>query len=266
MRVTKETITPKKAAEYLKLNVCNRPLSRSYSEFLGQIMTENKFRTNADAIRFANLENGNGEVLIDGQHRLTAAVISGKSFTTLVARGLSKEDFDSIDQGRKRTISDTMARRGEENYVHLASALYQLRNLQQGYHNFHGRLRPDQANELLEKHPTLRESVSFIRSLPTVFRLCSTGMAAALHYLFTKKDKDLADLFFQSLNTGADLKAGHPIYRLRETLLRAAASRTQKMAPTATCALLIKSWNFVRNKQTVKSLQWKNSEEFPEIQ
>lgn len=99
VNITKESITPKKAAEWLKRNVANRPLSQRTVTNYATAMADRAWKLNGDSIRF----NGSGD-LIDGQHRLTGCVKAGVPFDSYVIRGLDHDAFDTIDQGRRRTI------------------------------------------------------------------------------------------------------------------------------------------------------------------
>lgn len=59
----KETITPKKAMEWLQRNVANRPMSHKRVLGYAQAILAGAWKVNGDCIRF----NGNGD-LIDGGH------------------------------------------------------------------------------------------------------------------------------------------------------------------------------------------------------
>jgi hypothetical protein len=87
VNISKETVTPKKAMEWLKRNIANRPLSPVTVNNYARAMSDRAWKLNGDCVRF----NGNGD-LVDGQHRLTACVKSGQSFETYIVRGRSVRD------------------------------------------------------------------------------------------------------------------------------------------------------------------------------
>lgn len=97
-----ETITPKKAAEWLeKHNTTNRPKRPSWVDALSRMMKDGRFHLTHQGIAF----NCDG-TLLDGQHRLMAIVQSGVTVKMYVARGIAREATYGIDQHRVRTITD----------------------------------------------------------------------------------------------------------------------------------------------------------------
>ena len=68
IQVEIETITPAKAAEYLKFNRSNRRVIYRRVDFYVKQMEKNQWKLTGDSIKF------NGQNLIDGQHRLEAVI------------------------------------------------------------------------------------------------------------------------------------------------------------------------------------------------
>lgn len=101
MNTQLETITPRIAAEYMKLNSANRKLRSTYVSYLANEIVSGRWRTTNQGIAF--LENG---TLADGQHRLSAIIEAGEPAAMLVTRGLSADAMSAIDVGAKRTVSD----------------------------------------------------------------------------------------------------------------------------------------------------------------
>lgn len=101
LSMTVETITPKKAAEYLKTNIDNpRKLSRSTVVMYAEEIRNGRWALNGEAICFG--EDGK---LKNGQHRLAGIVMAKKSIETVVVRGVAN-DVTAYDIGKKRTITD----------------------------------------------------------------------------------------------------------------------------------------------------------------
>ena len=86
LTVTVETITPELAEQYLGNNHKHREIRDSKVEKLAAAMTDDNWQLNGKTIVFD--KDG---VLLNGQHRLTAVILSGKSLTTLVVKGIEKE-------------------------------------------------------------------------------------------------------------------------------------------------------------------------------
>lgn len=260
MNVSKETITPKKAMEWLKKNVHNRPLGQRHISRLASAMTAGQWKLNGETIKF----NGNGD-LIDGQHRLNACVKSGVSFDAYIVRGLDHGSFDTIDQGKARTAGDVLARRGEKSYCTLSAAvrIVHIIGLNTGGFDKSTSIRADEVVACLEANPGLRESCEFVLQFqkPVV----QQSVTVALHYLFSQKDKARADAFWIRVLGGEGLTGGMPEYRLRERFItnRTAAAKL----PTADIlGLSIKAWNFAKEGKSVKSLGYRSDEAFPAIQ
>ena len=100
----KENITPSKAAEYLKANRSNRPVNRKHVERLARAISNGEWLINGESIKW------NCSDLIDGQHLLLAVIMANKPIETYVVRGLQDAAFDSLDQGKSRSLGDILAR------------------------------------------------------------------------------------------------------------------------------------------------------------
>lgn len=96
-----EWITPELAEEILSRNVNNRPLSMRRVRSLVEQIKAGAWSVINQGIGIAD----NGD-LIDGQHRLTAIVLSGTPVMMNVMRGMKKSSAQVIDSGAKRTPSD----------------------------------------------------------------------------------------------------------------------------------------------------------------
>lgn len=260
MNIQKEQVTPKKAIQWLKRNIANRPLSDRTSKKYADIMRRGRWRLNGETIKF----NRNGD-LIDGQHRLTACVESGCSFDVYVVRGLEHDAFDTIDQGKLRTAGDVLARRGEPNYYMLAAALnvvYQI-TYRGDLDGGKGPVRTDEIVDTLESNPEIRECCSFASGCKQD-RLLAPSVVAALLYLFRTVDTAKANEFFKNVCTGENISSSMPEFRLRKRLIENKAA-VAKLCRRDICALVIKSWNNARLGKQVKALAFFDREEFPKI-
>lgn len=264
MQITKETITVKKAMEYIKRNINNRPLSRPWVEELSEIITAGEFKMNGDAIRF----NSNGD-LIDGQHRLHACILSGIPIETYVVRGLEHAAFDTIDQGKRRKSSDILARQGEKQYTALAAAVKAVHEIQNNYAITHKKaFRPSILQKTLAECDGIREVVDECLQMMRTNKarsLINPGVACAMMYLTRKSNRQLADLFWSRVYGGESLTKSMPEYLLRQRLTENATS-VARLPRDAMVALVIKAWNAVKTGQSVKCLKWNSNEEFPMVQ
>ena len=93
-------------------------------------------------------------------------------------------------------------------------------------------------------------------------------MAIALHYLFTKRSKDKADLFFHQISTGENIDIFDPAYLLRQRMIDNATSKA-KLSRRYISALFIKAWNAYYSGGQLKTLRFRETgdaaETFPDI-
>lgn len=151
MRYEREFITPEIAAELLGRNGSNRPKRPHHSRAMAQEMAGGRWRETHQGIAID--EHG---ALQDGQHRLEAITICGIGQWMWVARETPATNFNHIDVGLRRAVSDFIAIRGYKN-ARFVSALGCLAwQWEHGQANFPtGRVRDDQIHSMLERFPAL---------------------------------------------------------------------------------------------------------------
>lgn len=81
-------------------------------------LSENKWALNGETVKFA--DDG---FLIDGQHRLEACVRANTAFIAHVVFGIDRESFQTIDIGKRRDGSDTLAMMGVPNYKNASTII-----------------------------------------------------------------------------------------------------------------------------------------------
>lgn len=261
MNIEKVTITPKMAKVFLAKNTRNRPVNERNLSVLAGEMLSGRWKFNGDAIRM------NGDLLIDGQHRLLACMKSDVEFETLLIDGLNPDVFDTIDAGRKRKPSDTLAILGEINTSALASSLIFIDHYLTGNVRTRPSITSTKIEALLIENPENRESVRIITSM-NFSRMAPTSILVGLHYLFSRSSKEAADDFFKSFSKGINLCETDAIYLLRERLMKNLI-RQAKLPRHHLSALIIKAWNATVINKPMRSLRWQgdgaNKEAFPTI-
>lgn len=251
-------ITPDLATEWLNANTENRPLRESSVLVLARDMREGRWKVNGEAIKWSS-----DGILLDGQHRLFACIEAGVPFTTMVTFGLDPEVFATLDRGRRRTPADSLALLGEPNAEVLAAAVKKLAQLKRGVLFQHGpasTVGPEETIEVLGQHPRIRESIPFSRK---VGRLAPPSLSTFLHFMFTQRDRALADWFMDRLGSGIGLLGTHGVYHLRKRL-ESNLIVTAKLPEKHVAALFIKAWNAHRAGRKVRTLRWRNTGEKPE--
>lgn len=257
-----ENITPKRAAEILKMNTFNRPLSKPHLAFLCKCLQNGEWKVNADSIRISP-EN----VLLDGQHRLTAVIETGITIKSYVAYNVPKDTFDTIDSGLKpRGGADVLALRGEKNYTLLAGTVrgYFVYTNKFWSNTKEQKLSNQQIEDILDENPHIRNSVSIVvKHRKGLAPLAQMRLFAVCHAIFSLISKVDADDFIKKLSSGAELKEHNPVLVLRNRLIENKSS-IRKFNSHHAMALIIKSWNVFRKNNYIKCLKWDAEKEgFP---
>lgn len=95
-------VTPDLAREMLKNNTENRPVKKTGIARYAAIMQAENWTLSPDGIIFSN------DRLIQGQHRLNAVIVSGKSVEFIVWTNVDDNVFKALDRGVSRTASDAL--------------------------------------------------------------------------------------------------------------------------------------------------------------
>jgi hypothetical protein len=263
LQVRLEHITPERAEEILSHNDGNRRIASAVVDKYSRDIAAGAWVLNGQTIKI-----GRSGRLLDGQHRCAAAIRAQQGFDAIVVEGLDESVFDTFDLGTRRSIGDILIDKQETNTSTLAAALRQLWLLKKQLLQY--RVVSPTVSELLdtlEEEPELRESVKFSNRVRDV---TSPSLLCALHYLFSRIDKERADEFMARLSDGLHLDdTANPIWRLRKRLLDDRASKKRDMSDAERAAIVIKAWNAYVRGDPLLSLKWANAgpkkEEFPTI-
>lgn len=245
------------ARRVLEKNTRNRPISELHVRRLMNEMTSGRWQYNGDTIRWSK-EN----VLLDGQHRLTALarLDDSVSFPFLVVRGLPTESQDTMDQGRTRTAGDQLnidgiTNNNDSKIVAGAIRVY-LQWMGGGLFGdvISNRISNPEVVQWAKDHPTeialireiLCDRVRRVKTRP------SLTVAVLLHFYLL--DGESARAFAEGLFSGAGLETGNPILTLRDRLDRI---RTQgvKTADRDIIAFFIIAWNAWRSGRKMEKFQ-----------
>ena len=261
-RVEKVFVTPKMAGQWLCKNVINRKLINSHVKSLEQILLRGEWVLNGDTIRF-----GTDGALKDGQHRLTACVLSGVGFWSFVAYNLDEEAFDTIDTtSRPRATRDVLTIHSKLNATTLASAvkfLWVFRTRGQVYDggaDTQG-FSPKMCLQILERRPSIEHWVGRAVASGRVFPSC--GLLSALSYLFASVDLSMAEDLLAVMGEGSS-DIDRPFNILRESLINRRMV-SHRMRTRALAFMTIKAWNSELSADWLKKVYFKPTEDFPLI-
>lgn len=254
------TITPVWAARMLETkNIGNRSMKLSHVDSLAREITAGRWKVNGDTICF------NGDRLIDGQHRLAAIVKAGVAVQSLVVEGVASDVFETKDTGVRRSAGDTLGCHGETWANRLAAMLALVDRYCTGRMALSFSYSNSEVVLLLAKYPGARDA---IHSLAKKGYLAPPSVIDACHYLFGRKDPQLAASFMDKILRGSGISEGDPEYVLREKLVLNSLS-TAKLSKNQIMAMFIKAWNAAREGRKISLLRWvekgDHAEPFPII-
>ncbi len=259
--------SPEVASQCLALNAKNRPLSPSLRATYAETMRRGLWHSaNGQSVSFSAAGN-----LDDGQHRLWGCVDSALPLKIMVVFGNAKGAFASIDRGKKRTDSDTLAVRGVANPTLSASVSRLIWRWRSG--SLHDRCKAALTAEIPdlvdEYDPELHEAIA-AAGTNKKFRMFGTPtLTVFMWYAFTSTHPDKVEKFFEGVISGTNLTLGDPRLALRTRILSMRNMRGTRNNSVEPMALWIKAWNAYIEGATVKLLVWRyaepNNEAFPTI-
>lgn len=259
------TVTPEKAQSLLGNKALNRKISVHHTTRYADAMNKDLWQFDGMPIRI----DWFGQML-DGQQRCLSIIKSGKPQKILIIYGLDPNTIKIMDSGKVRSLADNLMIAGEQYYNALASALqlyvcYKAKKrLSGGLLNRTG-LQTEEMFDVLFNNPSLRISVKYARAAKPIL---SIAIGTFLHYIFSKKNKEQANEFFEKLISGEGFVKKDPIRVLRDKLL---FNKTEaiKMEREYKIAITIKAWNAFRDNGQMTKLTWRGSrksdEPMPEV-
>lgn len=250
-------IDPPMARRLLEKNTHNRPISELHVDRLMKEMLSGRWQYNGEAIKWS-VDN----VLLDGQHRLTAlARLDDDSITLpfLVVRGLPAETQNTMDQGRTRSAADQLHLAGvtDRDTKTIAGAIRVYIEWRSGG-LFRDRTRARVSNpevvQWAQSHPVEMAVMANIISaeMRRVKVRPSLTLAILLH--FHLLDGEAAREFSAGLYSGANLEEGNPILTLRDRLDRI-QKHGFKVSDRDIIAFFIVAWNAWRQGRKMSKFQ-----------
>lgn len=251
-------IDPPMARRVLEKNTRNRPISELHVQRLMNEMLSGRWQYNGEAVKWSA-----DNVLLDGQHRLTAlSRIKDDEFKLpfLVVRGLPTASQDTMDQGRTRTAGDQLNIDGITNGTDSRIVAGAIRVYIQWMTG--GLFRDQSASRIsnpevvtwAKDHPLeialmadiLCDRLRRVKTRP------SLTLAVLLHFYLI--DGEAAREFAGGLFSGAGLEPGDPILTLRDRLDRI---RTQgiKTVDRDIIAFFVIAWNAWRSGRKMEKFQ-----------
>lgn len=258
MEIQTIQVTPRMAAEWLAANTTNnRRISRQLVNQYAHDMIQGRWEHTGEAIKFD--QEGR---LIDGQHRLTAVVLSKKTITMMVVKGLEHKVIQVIDTGRSRSAGDALTISGISASANATAAL--ARKII-GYRSGTDQLFDSKKIRMRGQPITNRDIIDFCERFDLsphinfsgrilyhqVAKIFTGGEWAFLHWLFSQKDPAQAEDFLTRLATLDGVGRSSPIRLLFEKISRS----TIKLDGKQKLSAAILAWNAFRNGDTMLSIR-----------
>lgn len=229
MKVTIENITPAWAHTRLANKAPNRAIKQSHVLSLAEAMGRGEFRLVPNPICI-----GADGKLYDGEHRLRAVVLSGKTIPMFVCYGVTEEIRQVIDKGVQRRLGDELTLYRNKQYATLHAAYVGLtaQILAGSLGGGANYVKINTLDAYDHWYNICREGVDWAIdefSKDNAMKGRSIGGALAFAH---KADPVAIEKFGRRLREGLNLKKDDPAFVLREFILkRARAEGTAKIKP-----------------------------------
>jgi hypothetical protein len=251
-------VTPDLARELLTRNTHNRPASTFKIDEYAKAMLAGEWKFNGDSIRISDTG-----VLLDGQTRLAAIIKANTPQKMGLWWGIEADAQNVMDTGRKRTFANALSLEGESYPTAVAALTNLLMAWEKGARgsyltgNTMSLQIPEQLRYFHEHKHEIRHAVRAVAG-KQVYSVQPRVLALA-YTLFARIEPEDAMFFLDRLISGASLEVTHPVLVLRTRLAseRAKAESGAAVHPSYILALIIKSWNFYRQGQSISRLQYK---------
>jgi len=247
-------ITPALASEMLIKNTFNRRLRQRTIELYAKQMIEGKWiNDTGDPIRISK-----NNILLDGQHRLNAVIVSGVTIEAIVIYNLDDNIFSVLDTGAKRTPGDVFYIAGVKNSNILPSIIkryYLFRNNKQRHNQV---WLPETNNDLLNEYKKDPDTWDVVARKTNKWyndfaKILSPAIIGGTFAYFCEFSVNSAVVFFDQLCSG--INTSNNVNLLRIKLMQNKASN-KKLTDTDVLALIVYTWNLCRSGKTVKVLKY----------
>ena len=268
MRSKVQTITPRRAAEWLEANTANRPVSRSVVRSFAEAMRRGEWVVTHQGIAF----DVNG-VLIDGQHRLAAIIEADQPVEVTVFTDVDEGTFDVLDTGKRRNAADVLAIEGEKSSTMLAAmvrTLWLFNNRPDlNWSGGNAAVTNHQIVQTLNDHQKLRDFVTVGEQVATATGMIKSAAGAASYLVeHANRRVDLTD-WYEGVIDGAGLAKTDPRLLFRRVMFamaRKQAGQVLRRRDTREhVALYVKAFNGWATGEEIGPLRFTAREAMPRI-
>lgn len=248
-------------------NGINRPLNTDRVGSLAQAMRLGTWQQNGQGIVISDKGR-----LLDGQHRVAAAIRVGKPFTVLVVSGVEEDAFKTMDNNKSRSVGDSLAAAGHLNGRNLSTVLrlfyaYQTGQITTSSGSTVKGWNGVEAEKLIVEQPHILTVFDEARKLranePTAN--CYPLAALCVSMVVTREHNEAhSSLFWNALFGHGKDSENVSIASLRRWLVGQVTGTVTRNVEYL--AVTIKTFNAYVLKRDLRMLVWKRSEEFPKLE
>lgn len=246
-------VTPDQAATWLaEHNIHNRTLRESRVAQYARDMEADRWQFNGDPIRFA-LDGS----LLDGQHRLSAVMRSGKTVPMVVIWGLANSAQETMDTGAARSMADALSLRGEQAAKYLAAIARRLVQYDRSVNTDGGASNPTFAemHTYIGANPDIRRAVEVAQRSQGARLPAPPSSVGAAYFVCARKDVPSAETFFiTQLIECIGLREGDAARALLRRFQNENLAGRQ-MHPDDVFRYSIQAWNHFRAGNAITKLQ-----------
>jgi hypothetical protein len=259
LRAEVRRIDANTAERLLELNTRNyRKLRNNYVDQYARAMERGEWQNNGGMIAFHR-----DGWLVDGQHRLSAIVKTGKSTNLVVVYGVTS-DLE-VDNQKRRSLSDHLARRGEKNISNLAAAVRIAIRADNGEHmvtvakGSNNTISQPEVFAWIDKNPEIRYCVEVVCKARTPKGIAKS-LITWLYFEAYRADMVVtADRFLEQLS-GINVPSDSPVATLTARLI-AEDQKASTLPRPIQLAFLIKTWNAFVQGRIMQRVSWVPSRE-----
>lgn len=263
MKVEVRIVTPTLAAKFLESNIDkNRDIAHPTVSYYTNQMLVGEWKQDGNTIKFDKTG-----ALIDGQHRLSSIIKSGKSQELIIVKGLDEDVFAILDSGKQRTLKDILSIAGVPDPIQQGGAARTIMLLESKKFSANARTRvysPANILNFINDNPNIYDLCRYGHQVYGKFRGISPYYIAALYYIFEKRSAKKAEEFFKLYTAPKGLEKDHPVLALRRRLQasfdydgRLSKNNREKVA------MFIIAWNHFLKNKPLSTVNFNAGGEFP---
>lgn len=246
-----ETITPDVAREMLKCNTHNLPVRESHVDYLASEMSGGRWETTHQGIAF------DGDVLVDGQHRLLAVIQSGVTVQMWVFGDVPLKVQTLVDHGRTRSMADEFSR--FENLENAKQIIPASRSIVMMCCYFQSlKVSGGVCKIVIEE---FGRDFAFVVAATKNFRPANRSWIVAALTIAANADRACLP-FIESFGSGENIKHGDPAKTLRDWITNGSPTIISQYKRGAIESVFNSAFNAVHNQKVFKIKRGSNGMDY----